>query len=135
MLVAKKLPSNYDQEWQDFSLKISTYAQDPPEKWTVYTLLSYFLYRYQQANQLDFVFAHCKKGPTQSKEMRDAAKIWKMFDQNRYQQLSSPEDKLTYKLQLVDILKAYIDWAFAVKFRGRQTNVTGLGLFAVAGFM
>ena len=126
---------NFEQEWQLFLDKIYTWADDEPQKWTAMTLLSYFLVKYKKVNGLEFIFAPCKKGPPQSKEMKDAAKIWKMFDRDRYKQLSTPEDKRAYKEQLVQVLKEYIDWAFDVKFRGRNTNVTGLGIFAVANFM
>ncbi len=129
------MDDDYEQEWQTFSNKKYDYAEHEPKDWTVLTLLSYFLVKYKKVNDLDFVFAACKKGPTQSKEMRDSAKLWKMFDRDRYKRLTDKEEKIAYKEQLVEILKAYIDWAFDIKFRGRQTNVTGLGIFAVANFM
>lgn len=128
------MADNYEQEWQDFLVKIYTWADDEPQKWTAVTLLSYFLVKYKATNGLEFIFTACKKGPTQSKEMKDAAKIWKMFDQGRYGRLTNKEEKLAYKEQLVGILKEYIDWAFDIKFRGREVNVTGLGIFAVANF-
>lgn len=129
------MSNNYEQEWQTFLSKIYDYAKDEAKDWTSLTLLSYFLVKYKSVNGLDFVFTLNKKGPTKSKEMRDAAKIWKMFDRDRYKQISSKEEKLIYKEQLVAVLKEYVCWAFDVKFRGRQTNVTGLGIFAVANFM
>lgn len=129
------MADNYEQEWQNFLSKMYDWAKDEPKDWTAVTLLSYFLVKYKAINGLDFRFTPCKKGPTQSKEMRDAAKIWKMLDQDRYKHLTTKEEKLAYKEQLVGILKEYIDWTFDVKFRGRQTNVTGLGIFAVANFM
>lgn len=129
------MTDNYEQEWQAFLNKIYSWAEDEPSKWTSLTLLSYFLVKYKKVNDLEFIFAHCKKGPTQSKEMRDSAKIWKMFDKDRYKTLTTKEDKLAYKEQLVEILKSYIDWSFDVKFRGRQNNITGLGIFVVANFM
>lgn len=135
MITMAKDKIDYEQEWQTFLIKINDYAKDPPVKWTVLTLLSYFLVKYKEVNDMDFIFAPCKKSPTQSKEMRDSSKIWKMFDRDRYKQLVSKEDKLAYKEQLASILKEYIDWAFDVKFRGREVNVTGLGIFAIANFM
>src|ERR1041385_5596317 len=116
------MADNYEQEWQTFLAKIYTWAGDPPAKWTAVTLLSYFLVKYKQVNGLEFIFTACKKGPTQSKEMKDAAKIWNMFDRNRYKSLTNKEEKLAYKEQLVDILKEYLDWTFDVKFRGKETN-------------
>jgi hypothetical protein len=128
--------TKYQNEWQVFMEKINTYANDTPiEKWNAYTLLSYFLMRYKDKNGIEFIFSACKKGPTQSRELKQAVKIWIMFDKNRYKQLETKEEKLTYKEQLVSVLKDYIDWAFNVKFYGRQTNVTGLGIFAVPNFM
>lgn len=126
---------DYSQEWQIFLEMIDDYSKDEFKKWTHVTLLSYFLIKYKEVNGLNFIFAACKKGPMQSKEIRDATKIWKMFDQERYNRLTNKEEKITYKERLVGVLKEYIDWAFDVKFRGRQTNVTGLGIFAVANFM
>lgn len=126
---------DFDNEWEVFLSKINTYANDAPEKWTAYTLLAYFLQKYKQVNDLDFVFSHTKRGPTTSKEMKNASRIWEMFNKGRYKQLKNKEEKLAFKIQLVDILKNYINWAFDVKFHGRQTNITGLGLFSVANFM
>src|SRR5271154_3577458 len=115
------MSDNYEQEWQTFLTKMYDYAEDEPGDWTILTLLSYFLVKYKAVNGLDFMFATCKKGPTQSKEMRDSAKIWKMFDMDRYKALTSKEEKLSYKEKLVGMLKDYMDWAFDVKFRGRET--------------
>lgn len=129
------MANNYEQEWQTFLEKIGDYSKDKPKKWTAVTLLSYFLVKYKQVNGLDFIFTACKKGPMQSKEIRDASKIWKMFDRDRYSRLEDKDEKIAYKEQLVEILKEYIDWAFDIKFRGKQVNVTGLGIFAVANFM
>lgn len=129
------MSNNYEQEWQLFLDKINDYSQDEPKKWTSVTLLSYFLTKYKETNGLDFIFTACKKGPMQSKEIRDATKIWKMFDRDRYNQITNKDEKAIYKEQLVEILKEYIDWAFNIKFRGKETNVTGLGIFAVANFM
>ena len=129
------MSDSYKQEWKSFLEKINLYSKDESKKWTSVTLLSYFLVKYKEVNGLDFIFTSCKKGPMQSKEIRDASKIWKMFDRDRYSYLTDREEKIAYKEQLVDILKEYIDWAFDVKFRGKQTNVTGLGIFAVANFM
>lgn len=129
------MAEDYEQEWQTFLSKIYTWADDEPHKWTAVTLLSYFLVKYKKINGMEFLFTDCKKGPTKSKEMKDAAKIWNMFDRYRYRSLTNKEEKLTYKQELVGILKEYIDWTFDVKFRGRGANVTGLGLFAVANFM
>jgi len=129
------MADNYEQEWQDFLNKMYIYAEHKSDVWTPLSLLSYFLVKYKAINGLDFIFTPTKKGPTNTKEMREAAKIWKMFDQGRYGRLTNKEEKLAYKEQLVGILKEYIDWAFDTKFRGRQTNVTGLGIFAVANFM
>lgn len=128
------MADNYEQEWQDFLTKMYTYAEHKSELWTPLSLLSYFLVKYKAVNGLDFIFTPSKKGPTSTKEMKEAAKIWKMFDQGRYSRLTNKEEKLAYKEQLVGILKEYIDWAFGTKFRGRETNVTGLGIFAVANF-
>lgn len=126
---------DYEQEWYIFLQKIDTYASDPAQKWTVLTLLSYFVNKYKVFNEIDFVFDHCKKGPTQSREMKAASKIWRMFDQGRYKQLTSKENKEAYKEQLVGVLKEYIDWAFSIKMRGKAVNITGLGLFAIPNFM
>jgi len=129
------MENDYKQEWQKFLVKIYDWAEDEPKSWTAVTLLSYFLVKYKTVNELEFIFTACKKGPMQSKEIKDATKIWKMFDRDRYSSLVIKEDKLTYKEQLVGILKEYINWTFDVKFRGRETNVTGLGIFAVSNFM
>lgn len=129
------MATNYEQEWQDFLVKIYDWAKDEPKSWTHLTLLSYFLVKYKTVNGLEFIFASCKKGPTQSKEIKDAIRIWNMFDRSRYKALTNKEEKLAYKEQLVGILKEYMDWAFDIKFRGKEVNVTGLGIFAVAGFM
>ncbi len=130
-----QMAPNYDQQWEDFLSSIHSYAKDEPSKWTHYTLLSYFLVKYKTANNIDFIFTFNKKGPTSSKEIKDAAKIWAMFDRGRLKKITDKDEKIAYRKQLVDILKSYIDWAFDVKFRGRQTNITGLGLFVVANFM
>lgn len=124
-----------DKEWQDFLSKIDEYSQHSFEKWTTYTLLAYFLNSYKKLNEVDFIFSSNKRGPTKSRELKAASKIWTMFDKNRYKQLETKEDKLAYKEQLVNILKNYIDWAFKIKFHGRATNVTGLGIFMVSNFM
>lgn len=129
------MSDEYEREWQTFLVKMYDYATDEPKDWTTVTLLSYFLVKYKTVNGLDFIFASCKKGPTQSKEIKDAIRIWNMFDRSRYKALTNKEEKLVYKEQLVGILKEYIDWAFDIKFRGKEINVTGLGIFAVAGFM
>jgi len=129
------MTENFEKEWQLFLTKVDDYANTEFKDWTILTLLSYFLTKYKVVNGLEFIFTDCKKGPTKSKEMRDASKIWRQFDKGRLKNLESKEDKLAYKQQLVEILREYIDWAFDVKFRGRQINVTGLGIFAVANFM
>jgi hypothetical protein len=134
-MIAEDMSKNFDNEWECFLRDIYTYASHPPEKWTSLTLLSYFLVKYKAVNDLDFVFSHTKKGPTTSKEMKDSARIWSMFDKGRYKKLSNKQEKLEYKRQLVSILQDYINWAFDVKFRSRQANVTGLGIFAVSNFM
>jgi len=128
------MPDDFDKEWQTFLVKIHDYADDAPDKWTVVTLLAYFLIKYKSVNGLDFIFTACNKGPMKSKEMKDAAKIWKMFDRGRYNRITLKEEKLAYKEQLVGVLKEYINWAFE-KFRKREINITGLGIFAVANFM
>jgi len=127
--------TNYDNEWQSFLSSIHTYSQHPPEKWTVLSLLSYFVVKYQQVNGVEYVFSHTKKGPTNSREMKAAAKIWEMFDKGRLKTYKTKEEKLQYSEQLVDVLKAYIDWAFNVKMKNRAINITGLGIFAVPNFM
>ena len=124
-----------DNEWQQFLDKVEEYAHHASDKWTTYTLLAYFLVKYRETTGVSFIFSPNKRGPTKSRELKQAATIWEMFNKGRYTKLASKEEKLAYKDQLVNILKAYIDWAFAVKFRGRQTTVTGLGIFAVANFM
>jgi len=124
-----------NNEWQVFLTKLEDYANDPYEKWTSYTLLAYFLIKYKKVNGLDFTFSYTKRGPTHSRELKQATKIWEMFNNGRYKQYKTKEEKMAYKEQLVSVLKEYINWAFDVKFRGRQTNVTGLGIFAVANFM
>lgn len=124
-----------DNEWQQFLDKIEEYANHPADKWTTYTLLAYFLVKYRQVNGVDFVFSYTKRGPTKSRELKQASKIWEMFNKGRYSAIKNKEEKADYKAQLVDILKRYMDWAFGIKFRGRQTNITGLGIFAVSGFM
>lgn len=129
------MANDYEQEWQEFLTKMYSYAEHKSDVWTPLSLLSYFLVKYKTINGLDFIFTPTKKGPTSTKEMKEAAKIWKMFDQGRYSRLTNREEKLAYKDQLVGILKEYMDWAFDVKFRGREVNVTGLGIFAVANFM
>jgi hypothetical protein len=129
------MEDNTDQEWQTFLTKIDSYAKDLPEKWTSYTLLAYFLVRYKQINGQDFIFSYGKRGPTKSRELKQATIIWEMFNKGRYSQYKTKDEKLAYKEQLVGILKSYIDWAFDIKFRGRSTNVTGLGIFAVNNFM
>lgn len=128
------MQNNSDKEWQDFLIKVNVYAEDSSDKWTPYTLLAYFLVKYKDINGLDFVFSYGKKGPTKSRELKQAAVIWKMFDRGRYSKLETKEDKIEYKIQLVRILKEYINWAFN-RFNQKQTNITGLGIFAVANFM
>ncbi len=129
------MPDDFDQEWQTFLNKINEYVEHPSSKWTSYTLLAYFLVKYRQVNNINFIFSYGKRGPTKSRELKQAVTIWTMFDKNRYNQYTIKEEKLAYKEQLVNILKEYINWAFDVKFRGRNTNVTGLGIFAVNNFM
>jgi hypothetical protein len=126
---------NADQEWQLFLSKISEYADHDASKWTTYTLLAYFLVQYKKTNNQEFVFSYGKRGPTKSRELKQAATIWSMFDSGRYKSITIKEEKAAYKEQLVAILKHYIDWAFHTKFHGRNTNVTGLGIFAVSNFM
>ncbi len=126
---------NIDQEWQLFLTKIEEYCTHPSSKWTAYTLLAYFLVKYKKNNGLEFTFSYGKRGPTKSRELKQATIIWKMFDKGRYKQYNTKEDKEAYKEQLVNILKSYINWAFDVKFHGRQINITGLGIFAVSNFM
>lgn len=128
------MADQYDNEWQVFFDQYIKYASDPPEKWTSLTLLSYFLVRYKEVNGVEYIYTPTKKGPTKTKEMKDAAKIYSAFDKGRYKQLTDKNDKLVYKQQLVDVLKQYIDWAFMVKMRGKQ-SITGLGLFTNARFM
>lgn len=124
-----------DQEWLIFLDKIQDYADSPHNKWTILTLLAYFLQKYKSVNGIDFVFSFNKKGPTQTKEMKNASQIWNMFDRGRYKQLTIKEEKQEYKIQLVNILKDYINWSFDIKFYGRTTNITGLGLLTTANFM
>ena len=69
-----------DKEWQSFLNKINDYANDPFDKWTHYTLLSYFLVKYKEFNGVDFIFSFSKRGPTKSKEMKNASKILHMCD-------------------------------------------------------
>jgi len=128
------MADNYEQEWQNFLTKMYTYAEHNSDVWTPLSLLSYFLVKYKAANGLDFMFTPTKKGPTNTREMKEAVKLWKMFDRGKYNALTNKEEKLAYKEQLVGILKAYIDWAFNVKFRGKERNVTSLALFVVASF-
>lgn len=134
-MVMELMTQETDTEWQLFLNKVEDYANDPYEKWTSYTLLAYFLVKYKQINGLDFTFSHTKRGPTHSRELKQAVKIWEMFNNGRYKQYKTKEEKMAYKEQLIAVLKEYINWAFDVKFRGRSTNVTGLGIFAVNNFM
>jgi hypothetical protein len=131
----QSMVTNYEQEWQIFLLKLNDYANDSPEKWNHYTLLSYFLVKYKSVNNIDFVFTFNKKGPTSSRELKQASKIWAMFDGGRLKKITDKDEKLEYREKLVSALKSYINWAFDVKFRGRQTNITGLGLLAESNFM
>lgn len=128
------MPDDNNSQWQDFISKIKQYSTDPVNAWNHVSLLSYFIYKYSTVNGMDFIFTTSKNGPYKSKEIKDALKIYNAFDKGRYKQLL-PEEKSIYKEQLVTILKEYIDWAFDIKFRGREVNVTGLGIFNVANFM
>lgn len=127
--------TDYEEEWHHFFNKIDDYANDDPNKWTSLTFLAYFIKKYESVNEVDYLFTHTKKGPTHSKEMKDASRIWEMFNKGRSKSLASKEDKQAYKIQLVAVLKEYVNWAFDVKFRGRETNITGLGLLIVPNVM
>lgn len=124
-----------NKEWQIFYDKVVSYASDPPAKWTSLTLLSYFIQKYKEVNNIDYIFTPSKRGPTHTKEMKDAAKIFSTFDKHRLANIANKEEKIEYKKQLVMVLKQYIDWAFGIKMRGKTTNITGLGLFTNANFM
>ena len=101
------------EEWDIFLNSIEEYSKHGPEKWTILTFLSYFLIKYKFTYGVDFIFSSGKKGPLFSKPMRDAKKIWSAFDRGRYQSIVDSEEKLSYKIQLVNVLKDYIDWTLA----------------------
>lgn len=124
-----------DLEWQGFIEKIKEYASHDPQRWRTMSFLSYFVNKYEEANGVPYIFNPNKNGPNKSKEMKDASRIWKAFDRGRYTAIPDKDEKEQYKIQLIGILREYVDWAFEEKMKNRKINITSMGLLTNARVM
>lgn len=101
---------------KEFYDKIEEWISHPKDRWNHVTAVAYFYHKYHERNGVHFTPARWSGNPASSKECRDFAKVFKIFVDENYDNMSA-SNKREERIRVYQKIYNYINWMFDYKHR------------------